>query len=93
MEDWKGVELEVVLDSGCSKNVMPADCAPGYRVRQTPESRLGHNFIVGNGERVPNLYGCQEEFRCSGRMVLLFSALFCGALTSACSGGASLWCI
>ena len=33
---------------------MAADNAPGYEVQDSPGSRRGQNFIVGNGERVPN---------------------------------------
>ena len=31
-----------------------AEDAPGYAVQDSPGSRRGQNFIVGNGERVPN---------------------------------------
>ena len=33
---------------------LPAEHAPGYQIRDSPASRRGRNFTVGNGEKVPN---------------------------------------
>ena len=52
---WTEVDIEVVLDSGCSDHVMNVELdAPGYRVGPSEGSRAGRGFIVGNGERVGN---------------------------------------
>ena len=52
--DWIDVEFEVALDSGCTDNVCHAGDVPGYMVVESPGSRCGQGFLVGNGERVPN---------------------------------------
>ena len=52
--DWEDVDVEVTLDSGCCKHVLPSDAIPGYVIEDSPGSRRGANFIVGNGELVPN---------------------------------------
>ena len=44
----------MMLDSGCCRHVMPPSEAEGYMVRESVGSRRGQNFIVGNGELVPN---------------------------------------
>ena len=54
IEEWQEVEFEAMLDNGCSRYVAPAECAPGYRVQESFESRRGDDFTVGNGEAVPN---------------------------------------
>ena len=46
--------IEVTLDSDACRNVMPRQCAPGYSIQDSDQSRRGLGFIVGNGERVPN---------------------------------------
>ena len=48
------MDVEVTLDSGCCKHVLPAEAIPGYNIEESPGSRRGANFIVGNGELVPN---------------------------------------
>ena len=53
-ERWQDVDLQVTLDSGCCKHVLPADAAPGYEVVDSPSSMRGLGFMVGNGARVPN---------------------------------------
>ena len=53
--EWTDVDIDVVLDSGCSDHVMNVELdAPGYQVSPSEGSRNGPGFIVGNGERVPN---------------------------------------
>ena len=54
IKDWQDVEIEVTLDSGCCRHVLPAESAPGYLIQDSPGSRRGANFVVGNGQRVPN---------------------------------------
>ena len=51
---WQDRPIEMILDSGCCRHVMPPSEAAGYTVRDSPGSRRGQNFIVGNGEPVPN---------------------------------------
>jgi hypothetical protein len=52
--EWHDVDIEVTLDSGCCNHVLDAEDAPGYQVSESAGSRRGQNFIVGNGEKVPN---------------------------------------
>ena len=52
--DWQDLEIEITLDSGCCEHVMDIGDAPGYLVGESPGSRRKQNFIVGNGEKVPN---------------------------------------
>ena len=53
-EDWQDIDLQMTLDSGCCKHVLPADAAPGYEVTDSPFSMRGASFTVGNGARVAN---------------------------------------
>jgi hypothetical protein len=55
VEEWQDVPFDVMLDSGCSRHVVPPSCVPGYRVQESQLSRSGHQFTVANGEPVPNL--------------------------------------
>ena len=52
--EWKDRSIEVLLDSGCCRHIVPPSEVDGYRVRDSAGSRRGQNFIVGNGEHVPN---------------------------------------
>ena len=52
--EWIDVEFEVALDSGSTDNVCPPGDVPGYVVEESPGSRVGQGFIVGNGARVTN---------------------------------------
>ena len=54
IDDWEDMDVEVTLDSGCCKHVLPAESIQGYPIEDSPGSRRGANFIVGNGELVPN---------------------------------------
>ena len=52
---WSDIDIDVVLDSGCSDHVMNVEIdAPGYVTTPSDGSRSGRGFIVGNGERIPN---------------------------------------
>ena len=50
---WEEIDIEVTLDSGCCKHVLPAEDVVSYTIQEPPGSRRGSNFIVGNGQRVP----------------------------------------
>ena len=52
VEGWQDRDIEITLDSGCCNHVLDAEDALGYLVSESPGSRRGQNFIVGNGERV-----------------------------------------
>ena len=54
ISEWQDVYVDVALDSDACRRVMAAEDTPGYAVQDSPGSRRGQNFIVGNGERVPN---------------------------------------
>ena len=54
VEEWQDSIIEIILDIGACRHVMARESAPGYPVHESPGSRRGQNFIVGNGERVPN---------------------------------------
>ena len=53
-QDWVDTDVEIILDSGACSHVIDAEDAPGYRLEESPGSRRGAAFTVGNGERVPN---------------------------------------
>ena len=52
--EWIDIDLEMVLDSGACEHVMDSEDAPWYSVLDSPGSRRGQGFVVGNGARVPN---------------------------------------
>ena len=52
---WADIEFEVALDSGAVVHVCaPADC-PGYSLEESPGSRRGQEFLMGDGGVIPNL--------------------------------------
>ena len=54
-ETWKDIEFEVALDSGSVVHVCaPEDC-PGYRCAESPGSRRGQEFLMGDGGTIPKL--------------------------------------
>ena len=53
-EQWQDVEFEVALDSGSIVNVCHSDDAPGYDLAESPGSRKGQHFIVGDGGTLAN---------------------------------------
>ena len=53
-EEWIDVEFEVALDSGSTDHVCHKVDLPGYPIEESPGSRAGQGFIVGNGARVTN---------------------------------------
>ena len=49
------LEFEVVLDSGSVAHAFSVDDVPGYRVGESPGSRRGQEFLMGDGGLIPNL--------------------------------------
>ena len=54
VETWPERSIEMILDSGACRHVLPVSEISGYEVQDSPGSRRGQCFIVGNGEPVPN---------------------------------------
>ena len=56
VDTWIDTEIEITLDSGCCEHVMDLGDAPGYGafIVESAASRRRQNFVVGNGQRVPN---------------------------------------
>ena len=50
------VEIMVTLDSGCCEHVLDLEGAPGYQefLMPSPGSIRKQNFVVGNGQLIPN---------------------------------------
>jgi hypothetical protein len=64
---WQDLEFEVALDSGSVVHVCaPEDC-PGYRCEESPGSRRGQEFLVGDGGTIPNLGQSQLNLCDEGR--------------------------
>ena len=53
-EAWKDIEFEVALDSGSVVHVCSMDDVPGYRLGESPGSRRGQEFLMGDGGLSPN---------------------------------------
>ena len=54
-ETWEDLEFEVAFDSGSVVHVCaPADC-PGYLLQESPGSRRGQEFLMGDGGTIFNL--------------------------------------
>ena len=53
-QEWIDVEFEVALDSGCTDHVCADVDAPGYDLEESPGSRRGQCFIIGDGGSLPN---------------------------------------
>ena len=83
--EWRDVDIELILDSGCCEHVMDAEHAPGYPVLPSPGSLRGQNFFVGNGEPLPNegqvnlRFGARDE---AGEMQDLTSVFQVAEVTS-----------
>ena len=52
---WKDLEFEVALDSGSVVHVCSVEDIGGYRVAESPGSRRGQEFQMGDGGTIPNL--------------------------------------
>ena len=68
MSQWVDTEIELTLDSGCCEHVLDVADAPGYAhfISESPGSKRGQRFIVGNGERVPNDGQVRLNMECAG---------------------------
>ena len=53
--EWTDVEFEVALDSGSIVNVCHPDDVPGYALEESPGSRRGQHFVVGDGGKLKNM--------------------------------------
>ena len=54
-EAWEDMEFEVALDSGSVVHVCSLDDCRGYRLQESPGSRRGQEFLMGDGGTIPNL--------------------------------------
>ena len=54
-EACKDLEFEAALNSGAVVHVCSVDDVPGYRVGESPGSRRGQEFLMGDGGLIPNL--------------------------------------
>ena len=54
VRNWIDIDLEMVLESGACEHVMDSEDAPGHAAFESPGSRRGQGFVVGNGAREPN---------------------------------------
>ena len=54
-DQWKDIEFEVALDSGAVVHVCAPGDIPGYLVQESPGSRRGQEFLMGDGGTIPNL--------------------------------------
>ena len=51
---WQDIEFEVALDSGSVVHVCSVADVPGYKVGDSPGSRAGQMFLMGDGGEIPN---------------------------------------
>ena len=54
-ESWTDMEFEVALDSGSVVHVCSLDDCRGYKLAESPGSRRGQEFLMGDGGTIPNL--------------------------------------
>lgn len=54
-EAWHDLEFEVALDSGSVVHVCSLDDCRGYKLQESPGSRHGQEFMMGDGGTIPNL--------------------------------------
>ena len=54
-EAWQDMEFEVALDSGSVVHVCSLDDCRGYKLGESPGSRRGQEFLMGDGGTIPNL--------------------------------------
>ena len=66
-EAWKDIEFEVALDSGAVVHVCSMEDCPGYRVGESPGSRRGQEFLMGDGGTIPNLGQSQLNLSDDGK--------------------------
>ena len=51
---WEDIEFEVALDSGSVVHVCAPDDCPGYMLQESPGSRRGQSFQMGDGGIIKN---------------------------------------
>ena len=51
----RGRRIEVTLDSGCGKSVMPENMIAGYKITPSPGSIAGQKFVGPGGEKYANV--------------------------------------
>ena len=51
----RGRKIEVTLDSGCGKSVMPESMTAGYKIMPSPGSIAGQRFVGPGGEKYANV--------------------------------------
>ena len=54
-DSWEDLEFEVALDSGSVVHVCALGDCPGYLLQDSPGSRVGQRFLMGDGGEIPNL--------------------------------------
>ena len=54
-EAWEDLEFEVALDSGSVVHVCSLDDCRGYKLQESPGSRRGQEFLMGDGGTIPSL--------------------------------------
>ena len=59
------LEFEVALDSGSVVHVCSLDDCRGYRLQESPGSKRGQEFLMGDGGTIPNM----GAGSCSSKMV------------------------
>ena len=52
---WADIEFEVALDSGAVVHVCSLEDCPGYQLDESPGSKAGQKFLMGDGGTIPNL--------------------------------------
>ena len=52
---WQDIEFEVALDSGAVVHVCSLEDCPGYMLQDSPGSKAGQKFLMGDGGTIPNL--------------------------------------
>jgi hypothetical protein len=67
-EEWIDQWIELTLDSGCCEHVLDLTDAPGHAnfITTSMGSRRGQNFVVGNGQKVPNEGEINLNMECEG---------------------------
>ena len=67
---WEDVEFEVALDSGCTDHVCADIDTPGYDIEESPASRCGGGFIIGDGGVVPNQGQKKLQLQTDGELMI-----------------------
>jgi hypothetical protein len=68
VEQWVDTPIFITLDSGCVEHVMDITHAPGHAAFMVASqgSRRLQNFVVGNGQKVPNEGEVALNMECGG---------------------------